>query len=83
MIGVRVTCVEPGFVETELQGHNKNPIVVERIEKVREATGKVLEAEDIAQRDRLRGRPAQARDHQRDPRAAERPARGDDVRFAD
>ena len=24
MIGVRVTCVEPGFVETELQGHNTN-----------------------------------------------------------
>ena len=47
-IGVRVTCVEPGFVETELQGHNKNPIVVEQIEKMREATGKVLEAADIA-----------------------------------
>ena len=24
-VGVRVTCVEPGFVETELQGHNTNP----------------------------------------------------------
>jgi clavulanate-9-aldehyde reducatase len=47
-IGVRVTCVEPGFVETELQGHNTNPIVVERIEQVKEATGKVLEAADIA-----------------------------------
>ena len=34
-IGVRVTCVEPGFVETELQGHNKNPMVVERIEQMR------------------------------------------------
>ena len=33
-------CVEPGFVETELQGHNKNPIVVEQIEKMREDTGK-------------------------------------------
>ena len=33
-IGVRVTCVEPGFVETELQGHNTNPMVVERIEKM-------------------------------------------------
>ena len=47
-IGVRVTCVEPGFVETELQGHNTNPIVVERIEQVKEATGKVLDAADIA-----------------------------------
>ena len=48
LIGVRVTCVEPGFVETELQGHNKNPIVLEQIEKMTEKIGKVLEAEDIA-----------------------------------
>jgi clavulanate-9-aldehyde reducatase len=47
-IGVRVTCVEPGFVETELQGHNTNPMVVERIKKMKEETGKVLEAADIA-----------------------------------
>jgi NADP-dependent 3-hydroxy acid dehydrogenase YdfG len=47
-IGVRVTCVEPGFVETELQGHNTHPMVLERLEKVREDTGKVLEPEDIA-----------------------------------
>jgi NADP-dependent 3-hydroxy acid dehydrogenase YdfG len=47
-IGVRVTCVEPGFVETELQGHNTNPMVVEQIDKMMEATGKVLEAADIA-----------------------------------
>jgi NADP-dependent 3-hydroxy acid dehydrogenase YdfG len=46
---VRVTCVEPGIVDTELQGHNKNPVVVEQIEKMREATGKVLEAADIAE----------------------------------
>ena len=45
---VRVTCVEPGFVETELQGHNKNPMVVEAIEKMREQIGDVLEADDIA-----------------------------------
>lgn len=47
-INVRVTCVEPGFVDTELQGHNTNPMVVERIEEMREATGKVLQAADIA-----------------------------------
>ena len=47
-IGVRVTCIEPGFVDTELQGHNENPLVVDQIEKMREATGKVLESADIA-----------------------------------
>jgi NADP-dependent 3-hydroxy acid dehydrogenase YdfG len=43
-----VTCVEPGFVDTELQGHNEHPTVVEATEKMREEIGKVLEAEDIA-----------------------------------
>ena len=45
---VRVTCVEPGFVDTELQGHNELPIVVETMEKMREQIGDLLEAEDIA-----------------------------------
>lgn len=45
---VRVTCVEPGFVDTELQGHNTNPVVVEATEKYRDKIGEVLEAEDIA-----------------------------------
>jgi clavulanate-9-aldehyde reducatase len=48
LIGVRVTCVEPGFVETELQGHNTNPLVLDQLEKMRESTGKALEAVDIA-----------------------------------
>src|SRR3954469_8920475 len=45
---VRVTIIEPGFVDTELQGHNELPIVVETLEKNREEIGKVLEADDIA-----------------------------------
>jgi NADP-dependent 3-hydroxy acid dehydrogenase YdfG len=47
-IGVRVTCVEPGFVATELQGHNTNQMVVDGIEESRERIGDVLEADDIA-----------------------------------
>ena len=46
---VRVTCVEPGFVDTELQGHNEHPMVVEAIEKLRKDLGDdVLKAADIA-----------------------------------
>jgi NADP-dependent 3-hydroxy acid dehydrogenase YdfG len=46
---VRVTCVEPGFVETELQGHNDHPMVVEAIEKMQKDLGDgVLQAADIA-----------------------------------
>jgi NADP-dependent 3-hydroxy acid dehydrogenase YdfG len=45
---IRVTCVEPGFVDTELQGHNTNPMVLETIEKMRDKMGEVLRAEDIA-----------------------------------
>jgi clavulanate-9-aldehyde reductase len=47
-VGVRVSVVEPGFVETELQGHNEHPMVVDAIAKERERMGKVLESEDLA-----------------------------------
>ncbi len=45
--GIRVTVIEPGFVETELQEQNTNPQVLEAVEKMREQTGEVLEAQDI------------------------------------
>ena len=45
---VRVTCVEPGFVETELQGHNKSAVVQAGVERMREQIGDVLTADDIA-----------------------------------
>jgi len=45
---VRVTVVEPGYVETELQGHNEgNPIVMEAMEKTRQQIDP-LQASDIA-----------------------------------
>jgi NADP-dependent 3-hydroxy acid dehydrogenase YdfG len=47
--GIRVTTVAPGFVETELQGHNKNPLVRRATERAREQIGEVLRAEDIAE----------------------------------
>jgi len=45
---IRVTVIEPGFVDTELQGHNEHPAVLEAIEKMREQIGEILKAEDIA-----------------------------------
>ena len=46
---IRVTIIEPGYVETELQGHNTHPMVVEGIKKEREYLGDgLLQAEDIA-----------------------------------
>ena len=45
---VRVTIIEPGYVETELQGHNEgNPIVMEAMEKTRQQLDP-LQASDIA-----------------------------------
>jgi NADP-dependent 3-hydroxy acid dehydrogenase YdfG len=46
--GVRVTVVAPGFVDTELQGHNVNPLVRQAMKRAREQIGEVLQPEDIA-----------------------------------
>lgn len=46
--GVRVTCVEPGYVETELQGHNKNPVVQRTIARSHDEIGDVLRPGDVA-----------------------------------
>jgi clavulanate-9-aldehyde reducatase len=46
---VKVTVIEPGFVATELQGHNTHPMVLDAIEKMRQEVGEPLEAEDIAE----------------------------------
>ena len=46
--GIRVTCLEPGFVETELQSHNENQMVQDNIEQMREQIGETLTAEDMA-----------------------------------
>jgi clavulanate-9-aldehyde reducatase len=46
---VKVTVIEPGFVATELQDHNKHPMVVDAIKRMRDEIGEPLEANDIAQ----------------------------------
>ena len=45
---MRVTVVAPGFVETELQGHNTDPVVRQAMARSREQIGEVLQPEDIA-----------------------------------
>ena len=48
---IRVTILEPGYVETELQGHNEHPMVIEGIKSMREQIGEdgLLQAEDMAE----------------------------------
>jgi NADP-dependent 3-hydroxy acid dehydrogenase YdfG len=46
--GIRVTIVAPGFVDTELQGHNRSTIVQRSMARQREDIGEPLSAEDIA-----------------------------------
>src|SRR3954453_17683983 len=46
--GIRTTIIEPGFVDTELQGHNEHPAVLEGIKQMRESLPEVLQAPDIA-----------------------------------
>jgi NADP-dependent 3-hydroxy acid dehydrogenase YdfG len=45
--GIRVIVIEPGFVDTELQSHNKGE-VLETLEGMREQIGDVLRAQDVA-----------------------------------
>ena len=45
--GVRISLVEPGAVDTELQSHNTGE-VLETIEGMREQIGEILRAQDIA-----------------------------------
>jgi clavulanate-9-aldehyde reducatase len=47
-IGVRASVVEPGMVATELLDHNRNPVVLEAAEKMKEQVGTPLSADDIA-----------------------------------
>jgi NADP-dependent 3-hydroxy acid dehydrogenase YdfG len=47
--GIRVTVVEPGFVDTELQGHNEGKdVVMQATDTMKAKIGKVLESDDIA-----------------------------------
>ncbi|MDP3938076.1 MAG: SDR family NAD(P)-dependent oxidoreductase [Deltaproteobacteria bacterium] len=45
---VRVTTIEPGFVETELAGHSSHPMIAPAVEKMKAEIGEVLKSEDIA-----------------------------------
>src|SRR4029078_1894226 len=46
--GGRVTATDPGWVDTERQGHNEHPAVVAGMKKAMEKVERVLDADDIA-----------------------------------
>jgi len=47
---IRVTAIEPGFVETELQSHNEGKdVVMQATEKYKAQIGELLTADDIAE----------------------------------
>ena len=68
--GVRVTVVAPGFVETELQGHNTDPVVRQAHGALARADRRGAAARGHRRRDPLRGHAAAARVPQRGARAA-------------
>ncbi len=45
---VRVTIIEPGFVDTELQGHSSHPMIAPAVEKMKAEIVEILKSEDIA-----------------------------------
>ena len=69
--GIRVTTVAPGFVETELQGHNRDPLVQQALSRSREQIGEVLSPSDIADAIVHAVTRPRARVHQRDRGAAD------------
>ena len=70
---IRVTTVAPGFVETELQGHNTNPLVRRATERSREQIGEVLQGRGHRGRDRPRRHAPAPRVRERGRGAADRP----------
>ena len=69
LIGVRVTCVEPGFVDTELQGHNDEPARGRADREDARGDRQGARVRRHRQRRRLRRLAAQARERQRGARA--------------